>query len=160
MEIRKAQTGDIPGLISLLQQIGQFHYELRPDIFRPVAQKYDEAALEKMLSDEQKVVFVAAEGDAVLGYCMCAIRFYQNSSTVADHEELYIDDLCVDENHRREGIAAALYRHVLGYAKEQGCQFLSLNVWCGNDGAMAFYEKMGMRPRRIVMETPLEEVSC
>ena len=33
-----------------------------------------------------------------------------------------------------------------------------LNVWSGNDGAMAFYEAMGLRPRHIMMEQSLEEV--
>lgn len=157
MFIRKANTGDIPGLIALLLQVGKVHHDLRPDIFRPVTQKYDEAALTELLKDAKRPVFVAMDGDFVAGYCFCVLREYQNSGTVVDHKDLYIDDLCVDENRRGQGIATTLYRHAVSYAREQGCKFVSLNVWCGNDNALRFYEKMGMRPRSMTMETPLEE---
>jgi hypothetical protein len=54
MVIRLANTGDIPGLISLLLQVGKVHHDLRPDIFRPVTQKYDEAALTELLRNENR----------------------------------------------------------------------------------------------------------
>ncbi len=160
MEVRLANMGDIPGLISLLLQVGQVHHDLRPDIFRPRTLKYDETALETLLLDPQRPVFVAAEGSFVAGYCFCVHRPYKDSGIFTDRRELYIDDLCVDESHRCQGIATKLYRHAENYAREQGCKFVSLNVWCGNDSAMGFYEKMGMRPRHIMMEAPLEEDKC
>ena len=157
MNIRLARTGDIPGLIALLLQVGQVHHVLRPDIFPPATLKYDEAALAKLLGDESRPVFVAAEGDFVAGYCFCVHKDYKGSGVSTDRRELYIDDLCVDQNRRGQGIATALYRYVTEYAKQCSCSFITLNVWCGNDNAMHFYEKMGMRPRSITMETPLEE---
>jgi ribosomal protein S18 acetylase RimI-like enzyme len=42
-------------------------------------------------------------------------------------------------------------------AKMNGFQFITLNVWEGNDSAMRFYEKMGMKPRKVCMELPLED---
>ena len=35
------------------------------------------------------------------------------------------------------------------------CRRVTLNVWCGNDSAMRFYEKRGLKPRNIHMETIL-----
>jgi ribosomal protein S18 acetylase RimI-like enzyme len=157
MNIRKAHNGDIPGLIALLLQVGQVHHELRPDIFRPATQKYDEAALSAILADEGRPVFVAMDGAFVAGYCFCISREYKDSGVSTNRRELYIDDLCVDENRRGQGIASALYRHVRDYAKNSGCSFITLKVWCGNEKAMHFYEKMGMRPRNITMEASLEE---
>ena len=157
MVIRLANTGDIPGLISLLLQVGQVHHVLRPDIFPPATLKYDETALAQLLGDESRPVFVAVEEDFVAGYCFCVHRDHKGSSVSTDRRELHIDDLCVDENHRGQGVATKLYRHVTDYAKRCGYSFITLNVWCGNDNAMRFYEKMGMRPRHIMMETPLEE---
>ena len=51
MEIRKANTGDIPGMIDLLLPVGEVHHEIRPDLFRSGAQKYDEKALEELLKN-------------------------------------------------------------------------------------------------------------
>ena len=45
MEIRLAQAGEIPGMIRLLQQVGEVHHKIRPDLFRAGAQKYHEADL-------------------------------------------------------------------------------------------------------------------
>ena len=42
MEIRFAETRDIPGMINLLLEVGEVHHRIRPDLFRAGAQKYDE----------------------------------------------------------------------------------------------------------------------
>ena len=34
MEIRFAQASDIPGMLELLQQVGEVHHQIRPDLFR------------------------------------------------------------------------------------------------------------------------------
>ena len=51
MKILFATEHHIPGMIRLLQQVGQVHHDIRPDIFRNGAQKYDEAALKELLKD-------------------------------------------------------------------------------------------------------------
>ena len=111
-----------------------------------------EAALQNLLQDSSRPIFVAVEDNTLLGYCFCVIKDYRGSGVQTDRVEVYIDDLCVEETCRGQGVATALYRHVTNWAKELGCAFISLNVWCGNDSAMAFYEKMGMTPRHIMME--------
>ena len=158
MNICKARERHIPGMIKLLYQVGQVHHEIRPDIFRSGALKYDAAALEKLLRDENRPIFIAEEGDRVLGYCFCVLKDYRGSGVQTDRVEIYIDDLCVEETCRGQGVASVLYRYVQRFAKELGCSHISLNVWCGNDGAQKFYEKMGMRPRHIMMEQALEDI--
>ena len=155
MNIRLAQTQDIPGMVNLLYQVGGVHHDIRPDVFRPNALKYTEAALEALLKDESKPIFVADDNGSVAGYCFCQIRDYTGSTALTDRKELYIDDLCVDETRRGQHIGSVLYDHATTYAKEIGCAFLTLNVWCGNDSAMRFYEKMGLKQRSITMENKL-----
>ena len=155
MDIRLATTAEIPGLLALLAQVGQVHHEIRPDIFRAGALKYDAPALQNLLQDSTRPIFVAVEGDALLGYCFCVIKDYRGSGVQTDRVEVYIDDLCVEETCRGQGVATALYRHVTNLANDMGCAFISLNVWCGNDSAMAFYEKMGLPPRHIMLEMKL-----
>ena len=155
MTIQKANKTHIPGMIRLLYQVGGVHHDIRPDIFRAGAIKYTETDLEALLLDENCPIFVAVEGDTVLGYCFCQIERYCDSTVLTDRAEIYIDDLCVEESCRGQGIARALYEHTCAWAKSIGCAFVTLNVWCGNDGAMKFYEKMGMAPRKIFMEVKL-----
>ena len=155
MEIRFAQGRDIPGMIELLKQVGEVHHVIRPDIFCSGALKYDEAALEALLKDENKPIFVADDNGFVAGYCFCQIRDYAGSTVQTGRRELYIDDLCVDEYRRGQHVGSVLYGHAVAFAKSIGCQFLTLNVWCGNDSAMKFYENAGLTPRNIMMETKL-----
>ncbi len=155
MVIRFAEEKDISGLVELLRQVGQVHHEIRPDIFRGTCQKYDETALASLLKDPSRPIFIAERDSRVLGYCFCILRSFAGEPVMTDRQELYIDDLCVDQGCRGQGIAKALYRHVTDYAKRSGCAFITLNVWSGNDNAMKFYEKAGLTPRSVTMEMKL-----
>jgi ribosomal protein S18 acetylase RimI-like enzyme len=157
MEIRLAKQTDIPQIINLLRQIGQLHYDLRPDIFRPVTLKYDEQQVLKIMDDEKRPIFIAAEGDTVLGFGFCIVKQIQNHSVVNDMTEFYIDDLCVDENCRSQGIGEALCRHIYDYAKARHYRAVTLNVWSCNVRAIKFYERLGFQPQKIYMESVLGE---
>ena len=152
MDIRFAETRDIPRMLSLLQQVGQVHHEIRPDLFRNGAQKYDETSLEALLRDPTRPILAGVVDDVMVGYAFCILQETRNDPVLADRKVLYIDDLCVDETCRGQGVASALYERVCGYARELGCQAVTLNVWCGNDSAMKFYESRGLKPQKIGME--------
>ena len=155
MTIRFAEIKDIPGMIDLLKQVGQVHHDIRPDLFRDGAQKYSPADLEALLLDPSRPIFIGDMDGAVAGYCFCILQTVEQDPVLCDRKVLYIDDLCVDEKRRGTGVASALYDHVTAYARQIGCQAVTLNVWCGNDSAMRFYEKCGMKPQKIGMEYTL-----
>ena len=157
MLIRRAAPADIPDILRLLVQVCNVHQAIRPEIFKLDGVKYTESDLTELLQDETRPVWCALDGERFLGYCFCQWQEYHDSSVSTDRRELYIDDLCVDEAARGKGVATALFRHVSAAAKAEGTDFITLNVWCGNDNAMAFYEKMGMKPRKITMDLPLED---
>jgi len=151
-QIRAAEQKDISTILELLRQVGQVHHDVRPDLFRDGAQKYDVPALEALLKDPNRPIFVAETEGRVEGYCFCIRKSTRDDPVLWNEEELYIDDLCVDERSRGKGVAQALYRHVVAYARESGCDSVTLNVWEGNDRARAFYEKQGLTPRKTMLE--------
>ena len=155
MNIILANESHIPGMIRLLRQVGEVHHCIRPDLFRSGAQKYDEKDLKNLLKDPNRPIFIAEIDDQVAGYTFCIFQNVENDPVLCDRKVLYIDDLCVDESRRGQGIATRLYDRVCEFAREFGCHAVTLNVWCGNDSAMAFYEKSGMKPQKIGMETVL-----
>ena len=157
MDIRFAQVKDIPGIIALLRQVGEVHHQGRPDIFRTGAQKYGASQIIAMLESSATPIFVAVEGEAVLGYGFCMFKQYKNDPVIADHSTLYIDDLCVDENRRGQHIGKAIYEEILRYAKMRRCYNVTLNVWSCNPNAMKFYESLGLKPQKVGMEVLLEE---
>lgn len=155
MQIRFAKMEDIPAMIRLLRQVGRVHYEGRPDLFRADAQKYDEKALNALLQDKNRPIFVAEEAGCVAGYAFCVIQNVQNDPVLQDRLSVYIDDLCVEESCRWGGVGKALYAHVLEYARGIGAYNVTLNVWAKNENALKFYEKMGLLPQKYGMETVL-----
>lgn len=156
MLIRRAEISDIPDILRLLKQVCNVHQAIRPDIFKRDGVKYTESDLTELLADEACPVWCAVEGERFLGYCFCQWEEYPDGSVGFARKELYIDDLCVDETARGKGVATALFHHVTDVAKSEGADFITLNVWQGNS-ALEFYERMGMKPRKIVMDLPLED---
>lgn len=151
--IRKAENSDIKALNKLLLQVEEVHHKGRPDIFRSGGIKYTDAELCGILECDETPVFVYEnEKGEVTGYAFCIIKENKNSPLLTDIKTLYIDDLCVDECERGNGVGTALYEYVKKYAKEIGCYNLTLNVWSLNDSAMRFYRKLGLSEQKIGME--------
>ena len=153
MNIRRANERDIAGINALLYQVHRIHAEGRPDIFRLGNKKYNDDELRAIIADDNAPIFVAVdESETVLGYAFCIYQEVKNTPSLCDRKTVYIDDLCVDATLRGQHIGTKLYEHVLAESKRAGCVAVTLNVWCLNEGAMRFYEKLGMKPLKVVME--------
>lgn len=149
--IRLANVDDVVDISKLLLQIQKIHAELRPDLFKFEGKKYDAVELERIISHKDKSpIFVYIDDDKIVGYAFCIIVNHFDASS--DYKNLYIDDLCVNQNCRGKGIGTALYNYVLDYAKSIGCYNVTLNVWNGNDDALKFYKNVGMKVQKVCME--------
>ena len=155
MEIRLAKEEDLSGINSLLYQVLEVHHKGRPDLFYSGVKKYTDDEILEILKNRQTPVFVAVEDGKVLGYAFCVFAEVKGSHILKDNKSLYLDDLCVDENCRGKRIGKSLYEYVLAFAKQSGCYNLTLNVWSCNESAMRFYEKMGLKAQKTVLETIL-----
>lgn len=152
MVIRKAKLTDIDRLSELLYEVHNLHAEGRPDIFQKGKQKYSKEDLESVLTNSQTPVWVAEEKRKVVGYIFCIYEEVKDHTSLTNRKTLYIDDLCVDKEFRQKGIGKSLYNYVKMIAKSNGCYDVTLNVWNLNPGALAFYEKLGLKPMKTYME--------
>lgn len=153
MKIRLAQNCDVDYILKLLYQVQEVHAKGRPDIFILGAKKYSKEQLLNIIKDENTPIYVATnEKNEVLGYAFCIIKTEQ-SENLQKIKTLYIDDLCVDKNLRRNGVGIALFNYVKNLAKSKGCYNITLNVWALNEGALKFYQKCGLAPLKTTMET-------
>lgn len=153
MIIRRACEQDMEGIGRLLCQVLTVHHNGRPDLFKADVKKYTDDELRDIIQDDARPVFVAVdEASRVLGYAFCMFKQFSDDNILTDIRTLYIDDLCVDDACRRQHVGRQLYEYVIGFAKEQGCYNLTLNVWECNPGAKRFYEKCGFVPQKTGME--------
>lgn len=91
------------------------------------------AAITAELQNETAHFFTAEYGGTAAGYI--------GLHTVCG--EGYIANIAVHPGYRRKGIARALLRHVMEYAKQNGLLFLTLEVRPGNTAAIRLYRAEG-----------------
>ena len=149
--IRPAEPRDLEAVNTLLRQVLAVHHDARPGLFRPEGKKYSDEEILAIFDNPETPVFVYEREGAVLGYAFCALQ-YRDSGALMPIKTLYLDDLCVLESARGLHIGTALFEYVKAFAKEKGCHNITLHVWEGNPGAIAFYKAQGMLPQYTSME--------
>ena len=65
---------------------------------------------------------------------------------------MVIDEICVDEHCRGNGIGKQMMLEVRALAKAFGCTDMQLGVYPQNYDAVAFYQKCGFTIRSIDMQ--------
>ncbi len=75
-------------------------------------------------------------------------------------DEAQINNIAVHPDYRRRRIAENILRKVLDALKNDGIQFVTLEVRAGNTGARALYDKLGFMPiglRKEYYTNPVED---
>lgn len=155
--VRNAFLEDCHRILPLQEQISKLHFEGRPDLFKDEVRTYTEAMFQKWLDSPAHVLLIAEADREIAGYAFSWVIQYRNHPTYRDFDSFYIDDICVLEKFRHNGIGRALIRRCVEEAKKLRCKNVDLGVWSFNEGAIAFYESCGMKERTKRMEIDLEE---
>jgi ribosomal protein S18 acetylase RimI-like enzyme len=155
MVIQKAKKEHAAQIVQLLKYICALHKKGRPDVFISDSPKYNEEEVRRLLDDEKTVIYVALDGDEVTGYLIAELKEGVPSRHMRGIKTLYIDDLCVKETRKRQGIGKALFEQARLIAREYNCERIDLNVWAFNTPAIEFYRKMGLEISRMHMEMKL-----
>ena len=95
--------------------------------------------------------FVATIDDQPCGL----ISFYPDIDYFTDHPRAYVDNLVVAQEYERKGVGRTLLDFVERRARNQGFREVVLDVFAGNQGAIAFYQRRGYQPDHIRMAKPL-----
>jgi len=99
--------------------------------------KKAKSLLQKITQNPNHVIFVALEGNRVVGATTLLIeqKFIHDGGKVG-----HIEDVVVSKNVQGKGIGEKIVRFVLDYAKNQGCYKTILDC---DDRVKPFYEKIG-----------------
>jgi ribosomal protein S18 acetylase RimI-like enzyme len=120
----------------------------------------DPAALDRFFSDLGNGEFTTKPGAqafvATIDDQPCGlISFYPDSDYFTDHPRAYVDNLVVAQEYERKGVGRTLLDFVERRARDQGFREVVLDVFAGNQGAIAFYQRQGYQPDHIRMAKPL-----
>lgn len=97
--------------------------------------------LERVIRSENTHLFVATEGDEVMG--TLTLVFYQIPSGL----KAWIEDVIVNESFRGKGVATALLCHALHIARDKGARKVDLTSAPSRGAANRLYQKLGFEQR-------------
>ena len=135
--VRRATPGDVSEILRMIHALAS--YEHMPD-----AVEATEASLTEILFGPDPKVFAhIAEKD---GRAVGLAVWFLNFSTWTGKHGIYLEDLFVDPDVRRGGVARALFAALAGEAKALDCARIDWAVLDWNGLAMDFYRRIGGRP--------------
>ena len=150
--LQLARPEDRAAIEALAQQVHALHVQWRPDIYVPADALWPKDRFD--LSVAEKQLFAAKVDEKVVGYVLVKIRNYDMVGHIK-RKVLLVDEICVDEALRNQGIGTEMMIEVRAIAKAFGCTDLQLGVYPQNNEALAFYQKCGFRIRSIDMQMKL-----
>lgn len=149
--IREMNLNDYEDVRILVRQIHELHLSNRPDIYND-GESFPKEYFEKVLSDANNLNYVYIENKKIVGVLNATLQHTNPLPIIKPRTYYFIENLVVDKNHRRKGIAKKLFNYLTLKAKENNIDSIELNVWSFNTEAIKFYESMGMNIKNIRME--------
>lgn len=154
--VRLAKKEDLKAVNKIRKEVYLLHAKGRPDIFQPKwAEKNQMEYLQTYLSDEKLLLYVCERDSKVLGYAMVEKKEKQKSVYSNERKWCEVSDLGVSEKQRGKGVGTELFDFLKKEIKAMGYSRIELNVWEFNENAVHFYDKIGFKTFRRIMETDL-----
>ena len=150
--IREMNLNDYEDVRILVKQIHELHLSNRPDIYND-GESFPKEYFEKVLNDANNLNYVYIENKKIVGVLNATLQHTNPLPIIKPRTYYFIENIVVDKNHRRKGIAKKLFSYLTLKAKENNIDSIELNVWSFNTEAIKFYESMGMNIKNIRMET-------
>jgi ribosomal protein S18 acetylase RimI-like enzyme len=154
--IRLATAADLPALGRLGALLMRAHYEFDPQRFMDPGTDPAEGYawfLGKQLKNDDSVIFVADDGEQVVGYVYAALE-------PISWKELrdacgFIHDILVEESNRRAGTATSLMEAAIQWLRERGAPRVILGTADKNEPAQRLFTKLGFRRTMVEMTREL-----
>ena len=147
LQLARREDRDVINVLA--NQVHRMHVLWRPDIYQEEEQLWPQSRFIDAV--QQRQLFVEVVNEEVVGYVLVKIRDYEMAGHVK-RKVLLVDEICVDEKHRNQGIGTQMMIGIRAIARALGCTDLQLGVYPQNNEALAFYQKCGFRIRSIDMQ--------
>src|SRR4051812_24350001 len=108
VSVRRAELSDIHELCRLFFQGAKFHEEHAPSFFQVPSEPWAIEFFQGHFKNPNVTVFLAEIGNSIVGQARCEIRNSPNIELLRPNTTLQIEEVVVDESHRRRGVAKKL----------------------------------------------------
>ncbi|MGB3136693.1 MAG: GNAT family N-acetyltransferase [Nodosilinea sp.] len=134
VDIRPTTPDDVPDLVALIKALADYE-----KLAHEVTGSPDDLAAALFGPRPYAEAVLAWVDGKPAGMAL----FFHNFSTFLMKPGIYLEDLFVHPDYRRQGIGQALLVHLGKLALERGCGRLEWNVLDWNTPAIEFYQSMG-----------------
>ena len=155
--VRFAEYGELERVNELRRQVNELHVNGKPEIFKPGFTDELRDLVFSIYADPMKKIVVCDADGTICAFAVLNHIIRPETPFMFERDYLDIDEFCVDEAYRRQGIAAEMIRFIRDWAKSEGYSRLELNMWEFNSGALGFYESAGFTTYRRYMEMDLRD---
>lgn len=112
------------------------------------AKQHGQQYFASLLDNRAYLVLVGEDHGHVIGYLAGSTSESGELRTVRSAE---LESMCVAPAWRGRGVGAALARVFLRWAQEQGAVWVTVTAYATNQGARAFYERLGFAPHTVTL---------
>ncbi|XHX76289.1 MAG: AAC(3)-I family aminoglycoside N-acetyltransferase [Stenomitos frigidus ULC029] len=137
VSIRQLFANDLALIESLLDTFGEAFNEIDTYSLSRPSHTY----LKRLLNSDSFIALAALKKGAVVG----GLAAYELQKFEQERSEIYLYDLAVAAEHRREGIATALIQALKTIAVARAAYVIFVQADIGDDPAIALYTKLGAR---------------
>lgn len=129
MRIRKGNINDHKALLEMIKLLAEYEK----------ASKEVTVNLQQMLEETNYFNFLVAEKNSEI----VGIALYYHIYSTWKGKSLYLEDLIVREDYRKQGIGSLLMDEIFKIASLEKCKRIKWQVLDWNTPAVNFYKKMG-----------------
>ncbi len=127
--IRKGTIQDYEQIFALMKAFA--HFQKTPEKLH--------VTLEQMMEDKNLFQCLVAENNGIIiAFASFFFAYYSWTG-----KAIYLDDLYVKDEYRKENIGTKLLNAVIQFAKENNCKTVRWLVSRWNENAIDFYKKIG-----------------
>jgi len=147
VELRRLHAADV-ALLRALNQVFAVAFGEEETYARSPP---DDAYLSRVLGREHVIALVALVAGEVVG----GLVAYELDKFEQARSEVYIYDLAVAEDYRRQGIATALIKQLQEVGSNRGAWVIYVQADYGDTGAVGLYSKLGVREDVMHFDIPV-----
>ncbi|MBU1046857.1 GNAT family N-acetyltransferase [Patescibacteria group bacterium] len=146
IDIKKAKKEDYYSFLEILEESEEKHRLGVPWRYKkPESEFFTKNDFEKMIKDQNCNFLIAKEDEKVLGYIIAYKKEISETSILKPRKYIFINDLAVKDNYKRQGVGSLLMEKIEEWAREIKINEIELNVWFFNKEAFSFYEERGYK---------------
>jgi diamine N-acetyltransferase len=145
-------------MIPKLSSVKRLHNEALPSIFKPPSSDlFPPRKLAALIEDPNCIVAVAEVGGKVVGHIYGEVRNRAENEFNPSEFYLYIYQVGVDDDARRQGAGTALITFIQDRARALGLTALQVDHWAFSARAREFFMACGFSPMRVMLRQALQD---